>query len=166
MERIKKLAPPGIPLPEELRIWIAGLVLALLWSFRYFLAYGNERSDMYWYDTETGIRHITKDFVMPDFADLFEGSLSGFYFVAMCVLLAAVYHYLYYSSGGSHALCVIRRLPDRTYLAKTCLTLPVLASLATLMIAFLIMLADFGLYMLMTPEECLRPDQWAKLWSF
>ena len=166
MERIKKLAPPGIPLMEELRVWITGLVLALLYSFRYLIAYGNERSDMYYYDGDTGIRYITKGFVMPDFADLFEGSLSVFFFVALCVLFASVYHYMYYSSGGSHALCLIRRLPDRTYLAKTCLTLPVLASLATLILAFLVMLADFGLYMLMTPEECLRAGQWARLWSF
>lgn len=166
MEQIKKLAPPGINLRSEFGTWCTGLVLALLYSMRFIIAFGNERSDMYYYDVSTGIRHISRGFIMPDFAELAEGSLNGFFFVALCVLFAAVYHYMYYSSGGSRALYLVKRLPDRSYLAKTVLTLPILAAIATLVIALIILLVNFGLYMLLTPEECLRAGQWARLWSF
>lgn len=166
MDQIKKLAPPGINLHSEFMTWCAGLVLALLYSMRFMIAFGNERSDMYWYDSVTGVRYITKGFVMPDFAELAEGSLYGFFFVAVCVLFAAVYHCTYYSSNGSRALYLVKRLPDRSYLLKTCVTLPLLAAIATLLIAFIVLLANFGLYMLLTPEECLRAGQWARLWSF
>ncbi|MBQ4354378.1 MAG: hypothetical protein IJC71_05740 [Clostridia bacterium] len=165
-EQLRKLAPPGIRLESECGTWLTGLLLALLYSMRFMIAFGNERSDMYYYDPDTKIRHIVSGFVMPDYADLAEGSLNGFFLVALCVLFAAAYHYTYYSSQGSRALYLVRRLPDRFYLLKTCVTLPVLASAATLLFALLLYFVNFGLYHLLTPEECLRAGQWARLWSF
>lgn len=165
MEYIKKLAPPGISLYHEFVSWCVGLIFALLYSMRFLIAFGNERSSMYYYEGNTGVRYIVDDFVMPDFAELARGSMNGFFFVAVCVLVAIVYHYMYYSQG-SHALYLVKRLPDRTYLAKTCLTLPILASVATLVLAFVVLLIYFGLYMLLMPEECLRAGQWARIWSF
>ena len=165
MERLKKLAPPGISVKNELGFYAFGLVIAFLISFAYFIRLCDAASDYYVWSTVSG-KIVNPDFVMPMFAELIEGVFTGFVFVSMCSLLLPLYHYFSYSSGGSHALYLIRRLPERGYLAMTCLTLPVLMALASLLIALLLLILYYGIYVLAVPDGHFIPGQFLNLWRF
>jgi len=164
MDEIRKLAPPGINLESEGRAWLTGMILSLLYSFSFLLRLIDHRWYLF-YTAEDGTRHLREGAIMPTFAQLLEGALNGFLVTAICLLLCSILHYLYYSSGKSHALYLVNRLPTRGYVAKTCLTLPVLACLGTLLFTALLFFAYFGLYHLLTPEECLLPNQWDAIWK-
>ena len=165
MERLKKLAPPGISVRSELGFYAFGLLIALLISFAYFIRLFDATSDYYVWSTVSG-KIVNPDFTMPMFASLIEGVFTGFVFVAACSMLLPISHYFSYSSGGSHALYLIKRLPTQGYLAMTCLTLPVLMALTSLLIAFLLLIIYYGIYVLAVPDGYFIPGQFLSLWRF
>ena len=164
MDQIKKLAPPGIPIFDELRLYLCGIVISFLISLGYFIRLFAARSEMYVYSTVHG-KILNPDFVMPAFSSLVSGVFVGFLFVAFASLFVSVYHYSYYSSCKSHTLYLIKRLPTRGYLAMTCLSLPVLMAAISLLIALILLTIYYGIYVIATPEELFGTGQLASLWS-
>ena len=53
---------------------------------------------------------------------------------------------------------------QRVELHRRCLTLPICAAFGCAVCAFVLLLVYFAIYMLMTPQECLQPEQWYKIW--
>jgi uncharacterized membrane protein YqhA len=100
---------------------------------------------------------------MPDFIDIFEGSLGGYFILSLCMLLLIALRYAYYYQN-SKSIYLMKRLPDKFELHRRCIILPVMAALSCAVIAFLVLLLYFGHYMLFTPDACLTPGQWAKIW--
>jgi len=49
-------------------------------------------------------------------------------------------------------------------LHKRAWTLPLLGIGITLLAAFLVMLLYFWIYLLVTPQECIAPGQWQRIW--
>ena len=150
-EKLKKLAPPGISLMNELCVYAFGMGISLLISFAYFIRLFDATSDYIIWSAVHG-RMVNPDFTMPHFTQLIEGVFTGFFFVALCSLFLCVYHYTYYSSGGSHTLYLMNRLPDRWYLMKTCLTVPVLMALTSLAAAGVLTLLYYAVYLIATPK--------------
>ena len=101
---------------------------------------------------------------MPDFVTLLGHYLIGFLLVALCMLAIVAYHYLYHRQG-SKSIYTMRRLPDGMVLHRRCWTLPVLMALASLLAAFVLLMIYYAIYMFVTPDACLTPGQWQKLWS-
>lgn len=163
---LKKLSPPGINLTSELQGYLIGVISALLYSLTtFFIRFANALDNLYG-KTSDGTRVLLDDAVMPYYAELLENSLNGFVFLAICSLVVILYHYFYFSQNGSRALYTMKRLPDKTLLAKYCLTLPIIMAVTALVIAFIVLLLYFGIYMLLTPNEYIRAGQWARIWSF
>lgn len=159
---LSRLAPPGMSLKQEKRYFLGGLACAWLYSWTFLGRYLDARGDLFFY---SGIeRRLRPDAVMPDFAGLVGGALWGFAILAVCMLFFIAFHYAYYYQG-SKSVYLMRRLPSRWEIHRRSLTLPLLAVCLCALAAFLILLADFAVYMLFTPNECLTPHQWQKLWS-
>lgn len=164
LDELKKLAPPGINLVSELGMYLVGAVAAFLYSLMFFIPFNDALSSLY-YEGPDG-RILNTELTMPDFSELLENSMNGFFFLALCSLIFIIYHYFYFSGNGSRALYTMKRLPQRTLLAKYCLTVPILMAVTALLAAFVLLLLYFGIYMLVTPDECIRAGQWAGIWRF
>ena len=158
---LSRRVPPGFPLGSEFKSYVFCLVFAVLYSFSFLIRFFGARGDLY-YSDHTG-RHLWPGAIMPDFAALFDGALAGVAFAVLCAAGFAVYHYLYHRQG-SKSIYLMRRLPDRTVLHRRCLTLPLYFAAVCAVLAALLLVLYFVLYMLATPAQCLTPDQWQKIW--
>ncbi len=159
---LKRHVPPGFPVRRELT-WIGvGLGASLLYSFRFLLTFFDSRSDLY--ETVDKARVLIAGAVMPDFADVLGSSLLGFVLVALCMPALILYHYAYHYQGG-RSIYLMRRLPNRWELHRRCFTVPLLAAGASLLLWFVFLLLYYGIYMAGTPDACLAPGQWRKLWE-
>ncbi len=161
---LTRWAPPGLNLKPEKHFFVTGMACAVLYSFTFFIHYGNALSDLYIYSSVSNTRTLLPGAVMPDFYILLERYWAGLAVLAMCMLALIIYHYVYHRQG-SKSIYLMRRLPNRWELHRRCLTLPLIASLLCLLTAITLLLLFFGTYLAFTPRECLTPHQWQKLWS-
>ncbi len=157
-----RLAPPGLELKHERRFFISGWIFSLLYAQTFLIDYFNYRSQLY--DHTVSGRVLDPGRTMVDFYVVLDKCLIMFVVFALCMLLLIAYHYAYHHIG-SKSIYTMRRLPDRWELHKRCVSLPIIASLVMLASAGIMLLIWFGLYMLLTPEQCLAPGQWTKLWE-
>ncbi len=156
-------APPGIKQEWEKQFFVSGWVASLLYSFGFLIRYFDYRSDLFVYRSGT-IRELDTSRVMPDFYVVLDNCLMFYVMFAVCMLLFAVYHYAYHRMG-SKSIYTMRRLPNKWELHRRCLTLPIAAALILLISAAVTLMLWFGIYMLCTPDPCLVPGQWTKLWE-
>lgn len=156
------LAPVGLDYRRELSWVRTGFALSLLWSLGYLFRLHAGYEELF---TRVGVdKVLNPGAVMPDFTDILGGGLRGFGVVALCMAALAVWHYLYHYQG-SKSIYLMRRLPDRWELWRRCAALPVLLAAAAGLLAVLLLLVYFGVYLLVTPKVCLIPGQWQKIWS-
>lgn len=154
--------PPGLDPAQELGWFAGGLGISLLYSLGFLIRYDNEYQSLFVWDGF--MKTLDTSAVMPDFVQILGGSLNGFLILALCMVAVAVYHYSYYYQG-SKSIYLMRRLPSRWELPRRCLTLPLLGIITCLCIALLLLLIYYAVYMKFTPQACLAPQQWQKLWS-
>ena len=103
--------------------------------------------------------------IMQDFASLL-GKWHMFVVIVTIMMVAfAVDNYMSHSSGGSKSIYLMKRLPNRWELWRRCLTVPFLTVIAAILFWFLMIVLYYFYYVWKTPEACLAPDQWAKIWS-
>lgn len=158
---LQRLVPPGIDPRKELKWMFGGWMLSFFYSMGLVLRYEQEYR---WLFTTIDKRRVLQQGVlMPDFADLLGSHLYGFLIVALCMLAVVIYHYVYHRQG-SRSIYLMRRLPDSMELHRRCWALPVLCALASILLAFVMLLIYYAIYMLATPDACLSPGQWEKLW--
>lgn len=158
---ISRLAPPGISIRQEIKYFGMGLAAALCIAV---LAYGVSLRTAYdmLFDRYGVDRILRADAMMPDFISLLGMSLSFFYIVALCSLATAVFHHLSYYSG-SKSIFLMRRLPQRWEILRRNITLPIVGAAISLLAAFLLMLLFLVVYYLVTPDQCLPPNQWNRI---
>lgn len=160
--KLSRLAPPGINLKTERDVFVTGMVCAFLFSLGYVFRYINAYSSLFsWRRDE---RVFLEGAVMPDFCVLLDRSLLGFIVAAACMLALIIYHYAYHHQG-TKSIYLMRRLPNRWERHRRCITLPLLAALVCLLAALVLLLIYYIIYMAFTPQQCLRPGQWEKIWS-
>ncbi len=155
-------APPGVDYQRELKWSAYGLVAAFAYSLSFFIAYSRQYQLLYTWDGVVKI--LRAGAVMPDFMDILDTSLVGFVILAVCMLAMLGYHYAYHYQG-SRSIYLMKRLPNRFELWRRCAALPAAAALCSLLTALLLLFIYFGLYMAITPKQCLAPDQWPKIWN-
>lgn len=160
----KRNTPPGMSMKQEFWFFVLGMIASVFDSFLFLVRYTAAQSRFY--EIRGGERVFIGEIehmVMPDFAVLLGNSLAGFGFLAICMLGFIIYHYAYFRQG-SKSIYLMKRLPKKSELHRRALTVPLLAMLACALAAFILLLLYFALYMLATPDVCLTPDQWQKIW--
>lgn len=160
---LSKYVPLGIDSKRALNRSAVFLGVSAVYSMGFAFSYLNARNSLYM--VEHRVRVLIPGAMMPDFASILGGYLMGFAVTAIFMLGLAAYYYIYHYHGGSRSMYTMRRLPDRWDLWRRCLTIPLVTILASALAAFLVMLVYFGIYMLFTPDECISPDQWRKIWD-
>ena len=150
---LSKFAPPGTIIKEEARRLVLGLAAATCIAA---LIYGVSLRNAYnlLFDRVGGERVLRPDAMMLPFDILLGQSLSFFYIVALCSLLATVFHHLSYYTG-SKSIYLMRRLPQRWELIRRDFTLPLIGALISLLTAFLLKLLFLAVYYIVTPPQCL-----------
>ena len=160
---LSRHAPPGMETKEEKTLFTVGMVLSALFSLWYYgVRYSDELARLYWINGS--VRTLKNGALMPDFVEILGIALIGFQIVAALSIAAAVMHYMYHFHE-SKSIYTMRRLPKWWEIHRRCLTLPLCALASAGLAAFLFLLGFFAVYMLVTPEICLPPDQWQKIWS-
>ena len=159
---IERIIPPGANAKQPFSFCIRGIVIGII--FNLFLFWSRYTSAfLALYEYEDGVRVRTGD-MMTDFYILYDGTLVCFLAFVVAVLGFMAYYYSYYYQG-SKSIYLMRRLPSRFELHKRALTTPIIMCAVFIISAFILTLINFGLYMLITPNNCILPYQWQKLWG-
>lgn len=157
-----RYAPLGMSLKTELAFFIGGLSYSIIFSLLFLQHYMDARSELYIWHLDK--RQLIPGAVMPDFITLLDDDFHGFLILGLCMLAFAAYHYFYHYQGSKSAY-LMRRLPNKMEWHKRCLALPMGAILISVLTALLLLVIFYGVYMICTPQECLTPGQWQKLWQ-
>lgn len=161
--KLVKYAPPGYDYSIDKNVFLIGLAIASLFSLTYFGHYVRESESLYLITTPTE-KILNPNAIMMDFVYILDISLLGYFILAVCLLLLVVLRYLYYYQY-SKSIYLMKRLPDKFDMHRRCVTMPLLLALICLGIAFFVLLLYFAHYMIFTPDSCIQPDQWMKIWS-
>lgn len=158
---LSRYAPLGINVRSEWQGYVAGLAVAVVYSMIYLLRYFNARENLYEWTLKG--RELIEGAVMPDFAELMDGTLLVFLAIALTMMGLVIYHYIYHRLD-TKSYYVMRRLPSRWELHRRCLTLPMIGLLICGAAVLIMTLIYYWIYMGCTPEECLMPGQWGRFW--
>lgn len=160
---VKKYSPPGIKLGVEKNFLLIGLFLALFYSSEFVADFISARNELFYYVGKNRI--LDTSAVMPSFRIVLGNSLIGFIILGISMLGFIAYHYFYFRQG-SKSIYLMKRLSDKKELYFRVLTLPVIAFLFCLTVAFIVLLIYFTVYLIFTPKPCLSEGQWQMLWRF
>ena len=160
--KLSKYAPPGYDFKFDKTFFFAVIGIATGLSFSYFFRFWSEKNSLYEY--YLGEKTLIPGQVMPDFIEIFSGSLGGYFVLSLTMLLLIAVRYSYYYQH-SKSIYLMKRLPTRFEMHRRCIIVPVIAALLCVAAAFLVLLLYFGHYMIFTPDACLTPGQWAKIWK-
>lgn len=159
--------PLGFEWKYERRLFIGGIILSVLYGSLFFIRLDNAWGQLFelvWKDGKIVRNGVMEGAVMRDFVDLLHNALFGFLIVGLCMAAFVVIHYVHHYQG-SKSIYVMKRLPDKWELHRRCVTLPLIGIVICLVTAFLFLLLCYGVYMKVTPPECIVGNQWQKLWS-
>ena len=160
---LSRHVPLGFRLQEEIKGFFGGCFGATLFSLINFVPRFSDQLDKL-YRRNGANRTLIPGAIMPDFVEIFDRSLWGFLVMIVAAFAFIGVHYAYHHQE-SKCIYTMRRLPSRWELHRRCLTLPLLAVVAYLILAFVILLIFYAVYMNITPDVCLTPGQWQKIWS-
>ena len=163
-EFLARNLPPGYEFKNEVKavsVSFAGGVIISLFGF--FIEYSSARQFLY---LQTGtVRILDENAVMPDFVYILGGKLNILLILAgLAFVISSAIHYAYFHSG-SKSFYLMLRLPHRFELHKRSMLIPLIYALMFLLAAAILLLVYYAAYMTKTPEPCLRPDQWRKIWQ-
>lgn len=149
---MEKYAPPGIDVATEKGWYLAGLVVATLWSMWFFIQYLNERNALFEY--KNGQPRLIEGAMMCSFEQLMEYRFWLFQVVLVSMLFMVVYHYFYHYQG-SKMMYLMRRLPDKWELHRRCVALPIIGAVITVLCMVGLRVLYFAVYIFCTPQQCL-----------
>ena len=153
-ERMEKWSPPGWDNGTERKIFWIFLTVCILYSFQFFGRYWSAYEALFFY--EKGERLLRPYAEMPPLRSLLDGCFLAFWGMFLWSLGSAALRYAYFYEE-SKSIYFVRRLPDRTYLWKSCLTVPTLGLIFSLLVMGCLALVYFGVYLGVTPSAALRP---------
>ncbi len=161
---ITRYAPPGSNIKQQTDFFIVGNIISIIYSLYFFVEYFNNYQNLFEFDGTKRI--LISGAQMPDFPLILNKFLIGIPIVAICMMFYVVFYYASYYQGGSKSIYLMKRLPKKSELHKRAWTLPLIFTAITLLIGFLVAVFYLCFYLLITPEQSLRPDQWQKFWSY
>ena len=159
---ITKYAPPGMQIRQGITAFFIGYAGVIFISMGFFFNLSQASSSLY--EVVGGERILIPGRMMDDFVDVLDNLLAGFVLIGLVLIEGIIYQYLYFNGRGSKSLYVMKRLPNRWELHKRCWSLPLAGMILCGITAFVLLLIYFGVYMAVTPSECLVDGQWQKIW--
>lgn len=152
-EKRWKHFPPGYEYEMERNT--AGLLLGIgaVLSLQYFARLKDAYEMLYYVDRIHG-KTVRPGAVAVPFRTL-AFPYSGLflpYFLFLAIMM--VYHYLYYHRDAK-SIYLMRRLPGRCVLVKSCVQAPLLGMAAGALSMAVLFLLYYGLYLLVMPGECM-----------
>lgn len=152
-EKLWKHFPPGYEYETERNMSVLLLGLAAALSLQYF-ARLSDACEMLYYVDRFAARKVRPGAVAASFGQLAfpYGSLFLPYYLFLAIMM--VYHYLYYYRD-TKSIYLMRRLPERGVLAKSCVQAPLLGMAAGALTMAALCLLYYGLYLLVMPGECM-----------
>ena len=159
-----KFVPPGANIHQIIDFFLTGSIISIIISLFFFVEYFNHYQNLF--DTVGNDRVLLTDAIMPDFPLILGEVLIGFLITALCMLVFIAFYYAHYYQGGSKSIYLMKRLPHKFEIHKRALSLPIALFILSILFAFILALCYFAFYMLVTPKECLSPNQWQKFMSF
>ena len=159
---LSRHAPLGFRVQDEVKGFWGGCVGATAFSLITFITKFNDELDKLYHRNGSN-RTLSPGAIMPDFVEIFDRSHWGFLVVIIAALAFIGGHYAYHYQE-SKSIYLMRRLPNAFELHRRCLSLPAAGIVIALLAAFVLLLIYYAVYMLATPDQCLTPDQWQKLW--
>ena len=161
---LEKYAPPGANFKQQKDFFITGNIISLLGSLYFFVEYFNEYQKLFDYDGEKNV--LIEGLKMPDFPLILDKFLVGFLIMAVCMMFYVFFYYIYYYQNGSKSIYLMKRLPKRFEIHKRAWILPLFYTALCLTIGFLLAVFYLCFYLIVTPQDCLLPDQWQKFFLF
>lgn len=163
MKHSTTYAPPGMDKKRERGCYIFLLLLAVARSCYFFDKLRWELAKLY--IEYGGYREYRHDVMMVDFYRLLNGNFLLFGAVILYCVGTMVFRFWYYYQG-SKSIYLMRRLPDRSVLIRSCVETPLKRILLSLVVVAGLLLIFYLVYWIATPEQYLQPDQWQKLWRW
>lgn len=158
---LKNHAPAGINLEAEETFFLFGYIASILFAITCFWGrYNTELGNIYIFQ---GDRKVLSGQLMANFTDILGISLYGFGVLSVCMIGFIFWHYIYHYTD-SRSIYTMKMLPRCNELHRRCLTLPLAAVLISLATAFVMLVVFYELYITLTPEQCVVPHQWEKIW--
>ena len=165
-DKIKKFIehsiPPGAAAAYIPRYMITGYICSVLFSFSFWHRYFEKYAYLFFRE---GDLLVLSGEMMNGFAMLYDGADLGFKFFAVWCVAFIIHYYTYYRQG-SKSIYLMKRLPNRFEMHRRAVTVPIIMCVTFFIMSAVTTLIYFGLYLLITPNECLWPGQWQNLWRY
>ncbi len=153
-EKIKNWYPPGYEEAwKEVLLFFVILGCGIFVSFDFLSRLDGQVEGLYYYNTAKG-RILRPDGVAESFVGLAWKSLWGFGLCALFLVTAVIDHWLYYRRT-TKSIYVMKRLPDRGVLARSCLWGPCMGAVLLVLLVLMIYSLYYLCYRLRIPEECM-----------
>ncbi|WP_276951718.1 hypothetical protein [Acetatifactor muris] len=152
-----KFFPPGYPYEEERKMTLFLLGLGSALSLRFFGSLHNASESLYYVDRIRG-RTVRPGALAESFLELAWGYAGMFLPLYLFLGGMMLYHYFYYYRD-CRSIYLMRRLPERGELWKSCVRAPLLGMAAGAVVMAALFLLYYGSYRLLIPAECM-PRLW------
>ena len=151
-QRLAALCPPGYELKGEYRVFWGWMIVSMIYSLRFLVAYYEAYDRLFrWKD---GVKILNPQMKMPQFESLLAGSLDGFLLGGIFLLMVWGMHYSYYRRE-SKSIYFMKRLGKSRILWKTYFATPAIYGCILLITALFLWVMYYGIYRWLTPAECL-----------
>ena len=161
-DKIKKIIPVGIKAETEIWIFFSALAVGICRALLFFQAYFREYNRLF--NIEYGKRVLIKGRMMLDFYEILEGTFNGFVIAIFGFICLIIFHYGYHYKD-SKSIYTMKRLPNKYELHIRCFTFPVIGIITSIVISAILLVLFYLYYITKTPDECLIPDQWERLFT-
>ena len=152
-DTLTKISPPGKDLKRDLLSYRIGLLISFFYSWFFLIEYRMSWFELHTYgkNGELVLRDGAK---MPPFSRMISGYLNAFYVLAICMVVAIGYNYWYHRKN-SKSVYLMKRLPNKWEYHKRCIILPLMGMALAFVMAGLMSLVYYGIYIYSTPAQCL-----------
>ncbi len=157
-KKVEALFPPGYEYDRELKRLMCLWMIGILYSLRFFADYHKAYQRLFVWKQVPG--ELDAEYVLREgaqiapFPELLSQGMLLFVPLVLVLIAAIGVHYMYYRQG-SKSIYLMRRLPDKKLLHKTCLAAPLLGILTILVTIAVLSGVYYCVYIWVTPEICL-----------
>ena len=160
-EKRREYFPPGYEGDKEIWACLIWLLSSVVYSFRFFAEYKkcyNRLWDVIGHVQPNGTvvpeRVVREGVKIEPFFEILGNSMMCFYILVFLLAVFGILHYVSYHQE-SRSILLVRRLPDRLFIWKTCAAGPMLGLLIALGAMGTLLLLYYGTYLIVTPAQCL-----------
>ena len=157
--RFEEYLPVGYDAHYEIRCFLIGMLISVLWGSLYFRRLYNDWYHLWkmeWINGELVRTTLQEGAVMRSFEELFfrPNSLAGFFIVGCMMFGFMAGHYVYHYQF-SKSIYVMKRLPDKWEFYRRCFVLPLIGLMLSLLAAGAFYGISEFVYYYVTPLECI-----------